>query len=421
MPDRRREHEYRRQTPGYPEYASAALSELFPTPNDALAALQIPVLSDAAGVAADVKRYKEDESARNPLNYLLTAASVFPFVPSLASVRGAGRAATSLPGATGATGETTGSTLDVAGGLYKPAEVIARPTGIIKDWRWRPMDEVRGMLGDLPGSELPGYISEGYGTFMQDQARRLANKDLNLRDLMKAYILTRSSVNRKSRNVLDDVMQAENVRPEGYVAEWLLTQNGQKLLDSLMDGTVNEEALDSLLHGFKAFGMAPTLGKDIRWAAQNLPERADPLTSALGGSLEDWRKYTKDIHGISAAKTPFLASMLGRGDRATADARELKLHTGQDPEIVQRYMKRQGAQGGHAAVDKMTRRNAELGIKVPKELEPFAPHAVHHAVWDKADNIQTTHEDLTRALRLGALMGGSAGLGWALTPTEERD
>ena len=41
-------------------------------------------------------------------------------------------------------------------------------------------------------------------------------------------------------------------------------------------------------------------------------------------------------------------------------------------------------------------------------LEPFRQHLTHHAIWDKAGNEETTHDDVMRAMR-GAKNGGRIG------------
>lgn len=69
-------HQYRQQTPGYSEYASQALQDLFPTPVHLLEALGIPLLSDAASLALGAK----DGSGVGMGMGLLGA---LPFVPGI--------------------------------------------------------------------------------------------------------------------------------------------------------------------------------------------------------------------------------------------------------------------------------------------------------------------------------------------------
>jgi hypothetical protein len=67
-------NEYRQQTPGYPEYASQALHELFPTPAHLLEALGIPLVSDAASLAIGAKEGSK-------LGMGLGLLGALPFVP----------------------------------------------------------------------------------------------------------------------------------------------------------------------------------------------------------------------------------------------------------------------------------------------------------------------------------------------------
>jgi hypothetical protein len=80
--EQQRDIGYRQQTPGYSEYASGAISDLFPTPLDAVAAMQIPGISDAAGVVADAGRMYRDPEYRTWGNAGMMAAGALPFVPS---------------------------------------------------------------------------------------------------------------------------------------------------------------------------------------------------------------------------------------------------------------------------------------------------------------------------------------------------
>lgn len=73
--------------------------------------LPIPGWSDAAGLLADAQMYASDPSARTWPNYALTgAAAVLPFLPGLATLRGAGGGGDDLADAIGDTIKTTRST-----------------------------------------------------------------------------------------------------------------------------------------------------------------------------------------------------------------------------------------------------------------------------------------------------------------------
>jgi len=71
---------YRQQTPGYPEYAAQARKDIAPTPTDALALMGIPLVSDAAGFASDVRALGAQKDPEL-WQYALTGAGLLPGIP----------------------------------------------------------------------------------------------------------------------------------------------------------------------------------------------------------------------------------------------------------------------------------------------------------------------------------------------------
>lgn len=286
---------------------------------------------------------------------------------------------------------------------------------VIGDWRWRPMKEVQE---DVQLSEVPSYITDNYGEFMVNQAGKASAGDLTPRDLLKAYTITRSSVNRGARAIDDDLVQSAEARPEGYFAEWLLSPAGQDFLRGAQKGKVDEAAVSDIVRRFNSFGMAPTLGDDMRWAAGNLPDMAGGMNDAVTGSPEAWRAFAQSLHGIGPSKSGFVASMLGRGDMPTFDARQINLHTGKPSTEASKFVRRQGGAGGDAAVDRLAARQREMNLQLPEKFAPHYQHLTHHAVWDKVAGSKTTHDDLIRAMErgsvdpalLGVLGAGAGGL-----------
>lgn len=292
------------------------------------------------------------------------------------------------------------------------------PAGdLIADWQWRPLDEVRA---DLRGLErVPKYITDGYGNFMVDQAKRAKAGDMGPRDLIKAYGITRSSVNRAGRDITDDIVSGLGVRPEGYMAEWLMTPAGKSYLDAAERGRVDPAAVGDIVRRFQPFGMAQTLGKDLEWAAANLPQMSLGLNDALLGDRGQWREFAQGLHGIGPAKSGFLPSMLGRGDLPTLDARQLRLQTGAGGKEAAKYMSRRDGLGGDQAVDRLAERQTELGLALPRSMRDQYQHLTHHAIWDKVADSQTTHADIVKAMTTAGILGGTA-LGVSeLTDSEE--
>jgi hypothetical protein len=269
---------------------------------------------------------------------------------------------------------------------------------LIKDWSWRPQEDV---ARQIQLTEVPSYITDNYGRFMQEQAGKAKAGDLGQRDLVKAYGITRSSVNRGARLVGDDIGKGNVMRPEGYMADWLMTPAGQEYLAAAQAGKVDKAAVADLVKRFQPFGMSDTLGKDVAWAAENAGAMRPGMGAAITGDKQAWREFSKAMPGIGPAKSGFIASLLGRGDLPTLDARQLVLNTGGPAKDAGKYMRRMGGAGGDAAVDRLAQRQEAMNLTLPKDLQDHYQHLTHHAVWDKVGNDQTTHNDLIRAMMRG--------------------
>jgi hypothetical protein len=114
----------------------------------------------------------------------------------------------------------------------------------------------------------------------------------------------------------------------------------------------------------------------------------------------------KDVRGVGPSKAGFLASLMGRGDQPTLDARQIIEHTGRPTSEAQAYLRRKGGEGATEAVERLSARQQAMDLQLPEELKPYYQHLAHHAVWDKAADEVTTHEDVMNAMR-GAAHGGA--------------
>jgi hypothetical protein len=143
----------------------------------------------------------------------------------------------------------------------------------------------------------------------------------------------------------------------------------------------------------------------MKWAAQNLPGReataSDLVARAAQGASapEEWRQFTSDIRGVGPSKSGFLASLYGRGDQPTLDARQLILNTGEPTKLAAPFLARSKGEGGVEAVDRLAARQSALGLQVPSQYDPFYQHLAHHSIWDKASNEMTTHGDVVKAMQ----------------------
>lgn len=291
--------------------------------------------------------------------------------------------------------------------LKRAAEAIAKfqdPQATkIQEWQWRPLAEVNKQLNL---AEVPDYIQRGYGDFMIEQGKRARAGNLGVRDLIKAYGITQSSIGRGGLSYDTatkaglKVPKTEGlVRPEGAFAEWLGSKQGQKFLDDAERGVVNEKALDDIRAKFAPFGKANQLTEQLRYGVNNVSTLVPQMQQALVGSADEYRDWAESIKGIAGAKSGFIGSMLGRGDLPTLDARQLNLHSLESPVAPQTMMQRGKGLGAREAVDRLAARQSALGLDIDPSLDPYYQHLAHHAVWDKVADEKTTHEDLMRALR----------------------
>jgi hypothetical protein len=284
-------------------------------------------------------------------------------------------------------------------------DFIDPPTQKLQDWNWRPLEAVSK---DLNLTEIPDYIQKGYGSFMADQAARAAAGDLTSRDLLKAYLITQSSIGRQGRSYntatkagLKVPRTDELVRPEGAFAAWLGSKSGQRYLDAAMKGELDKKAVAEIQSQFAPFGKQNVLGKAMVGAVDMVPKMAPTLNQSIMGLPDDYRDYAEQLKGIAAAKSGFVGSLLGRGDLPTFDARQIYLHTAGQPlptKIPESILDRGKGLGGREAVDRLAARQDALGLKLDPALDPYYQHLAHHAVWDKSGKSETTHQDLIDAM-----------------------
>jgi hypothetical protein len=310
--------------------------------------------------------------------------------------------------------------MDVTRGYQDP------PTKHIEDWQWKSLPEVQQRLGGL--REIPSHV-QAFGNYMDEIAKRASNEGLSARDLIKAYTITRASIQRRANDV-DRVRAAGldlpksftgKIRPEGAFGEWLHTRPGQDYLDSAERGEVNEDAIANAVKVMTPFGKhEKDIPDALRWAAANLPGKEQFISTlvanAMRGASEpaEWRSMAKDVRGIGPSKAGFLASLMGRGDQPTLDARQIIEHTGRPTSEAQAFLRRKGGEGATEAVERLSARQRAMNLELPEELKPYYQHLAHHAVWDKAANEVTTHEDVMNAMR-GAASGGEIDAGSILS------
>ena len=295
-------------------------------------------------------------------------------------------------------------------------------------------DEVRRRFAErgVPlGDKLPKFI-QPYANFM----RLRAGKRPSTRDVLKAYLITRSSVQRQAvskaticqafpeygdRRVRAFIAR-KDVRPEDLMAMLLTFETGQRFLNAAEKGVHDREAASRLLDSMRCFGLIfpkfdeegnvakgynYVLTKDLLRAATKVRELAPEiarLTSPDVPAREAYKFFEGRGLGIRAAKTGFLLSLLGRGDIPTFDARELAIWKREEGDREVEW----------PDVENLSERFDRLGIRIPREHKRNSRHLIHHMLWDGwgesvADRAtgrsvikpsKTTHGELIRAMQL---------------------
>ena len=285
------------------------------------------------------------------------------------------------------------------------------------NWNWRPLPQVVEELGNL--REIPSHV-QNFGRFMDETAKKARDQGLTARDLIKAYTITLSSIQRQAQST--EKLRAKgmpvpnagaSMRPEGAFGEWLHTPAGQAYLDAAQNGQVREDTLDDMAYRFGHYGLSNLQKNGMRWAAQNLPGKESQVSHMVAAAMEgaspvsEWRDFAKGLHGIDTSKAGFIASMVGRGDQPTFDARQRILHTGmtskQAGDMISGQKMNPKAQD---ALDRLVARQEAMDLSLPEDLKPYYQHLAHHAVWDQAEGDQTTHQDVMDSMRHAA-SGGS--------------
>lgn len=260
-------------------------------------------------------------------------------------------------------------------------------------------------------SKLPEHV-EPFADYMI----RAAKKPVTGREVAKAYILTVGSMRRAAINAKKVKARWRDypgpksglVRPEDVLGELLKSPAGQRYLDAAEKGRFDARAAKTLAGRFGAWGFEPTFRQQLKNAVA-LADDAPTINRILKkGRRSTWYNYvTKNIPGVSLAKSGFLASLMGRGDIATADARELNfwLCAPDKWNIGKHKCERPLATKfdvndlvDEDFMDVFNKKMSTLKMKMPAKYKPFRLHLTHHALWDRVGNSKTTHADIIDAM-----------------------
>jgi flagellum-specific peptidoglycan hydrolase FlgJ len=298
---------------------------------------------------------------------------------------------------------------------------------------------------------------QGVMQFLTEQRQKLLSGQMTDRDVIKAYLLTMSSIRDSARELPDAqrvwdqfgvklapeaVSQGtggrQMVRPEDAFAQWLLSPEGKQTLDALEQGDVSAARAGSLMQqlrkpekeggtGASMMSLGNPASRDlkpeeIKAGIKNLTNIRDltPVINELGqqGDIQGIVDQLGKLVGVGTAKEGFVAHLLGMGDFPTVDSNELNIWVGKEkaPELFEAVNQSFGSKGSPAALEMrqmLMQRIGELqqagyGSDIPPES---FQHVMHHWLFDEAIKGQTEHQALYKAQRLavgaGAALGGA--------------
>jgi hypothetical protein len=274
----------------------------------------------------------------------------------------------------------------------------------------RTVKQVQKILGVDHGGKLERIspTAAAFGRYMAFQAER----KLRPRDVVRAYLITVGSINRDAikgstlKRYWPEAPYADDarVRPEEAMADLLRTREGQDYVRAAEKGHFLAPAARVLGARFRGYGYVfprhwdPQRLKTYLWKElQEAPvlaekthelERLIRVPGAQGRAL--WMRYLHDTAlGVAYGKAGFLASILGRGDMATADARQIGLWT---PEGAAR------GKVNPAYIETLNDKMRAMDLALPTDLRPFYEHLAHYTIWEAVGGAEVTHQAIKNCM-----------------------
>ncbi len=291
--------------------------------------------------------------------------------------------------------------------VFDPWTPEARKKRLAKEFMTIRSKKIREFVPD----RLPRHVYP-FAEYM----RTISKRPLTSRDVAKAYIMTVGSMRRAAAGAQKVKARWRDypgpksglVRPEDVLGELLKSPVGQRYLDAAEQGQFDARAANTLARRFGAWGFEPTFKKQLKKAVAVANDAPKINRLIKTGNRPAWYSYVKkNVSGVSMAKAGFLASLMGRGDMATADARELNFwlcapDNWNIPKLkCERALADKYDLGDLVDKDFMdifNKKMAGLKMRMPVKYKPFYLHLAHHALWDRIGNSKTTHADIIDAM-----------------------
>ena len=297
-----------------------------------------------------------------------------------------------------------------------------------------PDKVILGVLGGKRPEHLDGVID-----FLTTQRQRVRAGEMTRRDIVKAWVMTVMSMQsgaidatklaqKLASQGLDIPLGADfiaplrsgkpGIRPEEAAAAWLFSPDGQKFLDAMDGGVFDADAYKSLVAVRKSFGNAAAtrnLGLPGKQMTLVDIEEIDALVSAINaagksGDTDAMSKAVLSMKGIGTGKEGFIKHLLGFGDSPTIDAVEINLWLTGRGDVGS--LKTKSAQLARDVKNRFSSKVVSETIKrrITQRLkglqksgitegvdDDIAPHILHHWLWDRAKDLETTHKGMYKA------------------------
>ena len=343
-----------------------------------------------------------------------------------------------------------------AKGLAQPEEVAPLPAKLSSKEIARRIEEAgapsRVEIEGILGPDMPKYL-DGVVEHILDRRETILKGEVTRRDLAKAYVMTvmsqGSSIqplstvlpNTRRAGIPDElvlrysegtVKGERGIRPEEASAAWLMSPNGQRALDALDHGVMDQEAWLSLAEARRSYGRTDLYTQKYLMGPKGMGdiERFDQVldvmnTAGKEGDVDAVVEAATQLAGIELAKKGFLTHFIGVGHVPTIDAREINLWVAgvgdlrkatdlEKAELARRAKQRANAKNpvGKVLSKLITERIGELAAE--RGLDPaVGGHLIHHLLWDRISNSVTTHHGLYETMRLASGPSWAAGVeGW---------
>jgi len=227
--------------------------------------------------------------------------------------------------------------------------------------------------------------------------------------VVKAYMITLGSMGssgiyydtwkeKTGQTVSDIFLEKEKgrdwLRPEGAAAAYLVTDEGERLVDDMIAGTASAEQIKAL---FDFVG----LGRPTQKAAYAIKSMQNGGIKAMTDTFNEnkgkdfaqlYQAAMDNLEGIGEGKTGFFNQYFGVSGRAVIDARELNAWIAGSMKLTpEQEAAKKKAASSKAIGDMLLKRIEEVGLKLGYSPD-MAGYIAHHAIWDTVKGSVTTHE-----------------------------